>query len=275
MLKLSPCSKNQGLNFFYYFMNTVKNVHVITYCNNLDLLYGSLLVFETIKKGFPNSTIIISENNSLPEAKIEISKVAKDLNAKYIEVPPGYSHTTLIENIIDCETEPFAIVDPDVIFWNRFDSVSESSLIEGRYIPAFKDPYSKCITHERLHTSLLKISNPIALKALIKEIKSVFFDWDPFKPIMYFENETWKRFDGFASLCALTKNYLHSFTEEELNCYDHLFCGSHITLVADHMGEWKNLFLDSHKHAKNKNYIKLKQIWKEQDKFFNSLKVVL
>ena len=252
-------------------MPTIKTVHIITYCDNLDLIYGSLLVFDSVRLAFPNAKIVVSENSNLSEAKSLVWDRAKAVEAFYIDVPLGFSHHDVLSSIFTVEEDAFAIVDPDVIFWDRFDYVSDF-LIEGRYLPTFKDPYTKCLTKERLHTSMIKVGDPQRLRKEIEDVRENFFEWDPFKPFMYRNKNLWERSDTLASLYSVFKNDCYKFTESELNSYDHLFCGSHLPRVIDNLGNWKDIFVFSHEKAKTSNCTDLKGLWRKQDLFFQEHK---
>lgn len=248
-------------------MSTIKTVHIITYCDDLELIYGSLLVFDSVRLAFPDSKIVVSENSNSSEVKSLVWDKAKAVEAFYVDVPLGFSHHDVLSSIFTVEEDAFAVVDPDVIFWDRFDRVSDF-LIEGRYLPTFKDPYTKCLTKERLHTSMIKVGDPERLRKKIEEVRENFFEWDPFKPFMYKNENLWERFDTLASLYSVFKNDCYKFTERELNCYDHLFCGSHLPRVIDNLGNWKDVFASSHEKAKTSNRRDLKGLWREQDLFF-------
>lgn len=250
------------------FLSTVINtVYITTYCRNLDLLYGSTLVFDTIRIGFPDSNIIVIDNASIPVARDQIRLAAESIGAYYYQEENEQKHNHILARIFNASKVPFAIVDPDIIFWDRFDQTG-GGLMEGRLIPTFCDPYSQCLTHSRLHTSLLKVASPDELRAEIKKYAS-FFEFDPIAPIMFYRGG-WERYDTLGSLYSVAED-CRAFTPAELDCYDHLFCGSHIDLVADKLGEYSEQVLASHQMAKDGNYKNLKGIWRLQEQFFKTL----
>lgn len=245
----------------------VKRVFVITFCRRLDLFYGTSLCFDSIRTGFPESEIIVIDNGSIPQAKPKIQNLTASVNGCFIDMQPQ-PHWSLVQQLIMTTQAPFVILDPDVIFWERCDNLQ--SCISGRLIPSFHDPYTDCYTQKRLHTSFLKIGDPVKLQTTIKEIMNNKFDWQPFQPQMIEENDKWIRYDTGAVLYGSIKAITKPFDEQELNQYDHLFCGSHIDLVQPKLGAWGKQFLFLHSAVANGDMKALKGAWKLQNAFFNS-----
>ena len=53
-------------------------VYILTHCKSLESLYGSVLVFQTLRVGFPTSPIHVFDNGSLPEAREAIREAGID-----------------------------------------------------------------------------------------------------------------------------------------------------------------------------------------------------
>ena len=246
----------------------VQKVYIITYCRDLDLLYGSTLVFDTLRIGFPESEVVVIDNASLPEARAVIRKAAHEAGALFEQVPTERKHHELLREIVRTAEVPFAIVDPDVIFWSRFDQLS-SSLIEGRLIPTFRDPYTQCLTHERLHTSLLKIPDPHALRSAMDPCGR-YFEFDPIAPAMVHRNGVWERFDTMGGIYSVLKASCRAFTEADLDHYDHLFCGSHADRIAEALGDAAGAFSAMHQAARSNDLSSVKGVWREQQRFFEA-----
>ena len=51
------------------------NVFILTFCRNLDLFYGTKLIFETLRVGFPNAKITVVDNASLQKVRGEIESL--------------------------------------------------------------------------------------------------------------------------------------------------------------------------------------------------------
>jgi hypothetical protein len=125
------------------------------------------------------------------------------------------------------------------------------------------------LTHALVHGITTFIEGDTEeLRAEIKKYAS-FFEFDPIAPIMFYRGG-WERYDTLGSLYSVAED-CRAFTPAELDCYDHLFCGSHIDLVADKLGEYSEQVLASHQMAKDGNYKNLKGIWRLQEQFFKTL----
>ena len=242
--------------------SAVERVFCITYCRNPSLYYGTSLIFKTIRVGFPDAEIVIIDNASAFGVD-DTRKLAESVGAKFIPLSVERRHQEILADIVHSADVPTAIVDPDIVFWERADE--SKCLIEGRLIPDFLDPYTGCHTHERLHTSFLKFRPE--LRDVIMDISADKFDWQPFAPVML-EIDGWHRWDTMAGLYASIKHLAKPFNEDDLNKYDHLFCGSHLDLVVGKLKEWGDSFRASHESARTGDLEAMRGAWKFQDAFF-------
>jgi hypothetical protein len=242
-------------------------VFILTYCRNFDLFYGTELIFKTIRIGFPNSDIFVYDNNSIKEAQDIIENYCIELKINLIKIKNEISHSRFIEEILKSNRGRIVFVDPDVIFWKNIENLPINGLLGGRYVPKFVDDFTGCITLPRIHTSLMIIPDSELLKEELTNISQDKFEVDFFNPYMYFNGEKWYRLDTCSSLYLSIKNKIYKFTDEDLEFYDHIFCGSHIDLVLNSLGEYRDRMMEVHKLAKS-DYNKLKGIYKEQNIFF-------
>lgn len=246
-------------------------VYVITFCHNMDLLYGSTLVFPSIRTGFPNADLVVIDNGSIAEAIPFIQTSVAHAHGKFYRIST-ISHHDLLRQIVFGNQQPIAIVDPDVCFWQSMESVLSGmkphELIAGRLIPSFNDPYTGCLTKARIHTSCLLIPDPVALANRIQQITNDKFNWDAFRPVMISVDGQWVRYDTLAGLMHLSEN-IKVFSDEDLECYDHLFCGSHIDWFCERTPDspWKSKFIELHQRTK-KDYSSLRGVWRLQNEFF-------
>lgn len=246
---------------------SIPKVVIITFCRKPELFYGSSLIFESIRVGFPDAQILVVDNGSIPESLLGIKDLTESLGGHFLPLKSPVPHASIIKNLILTAQEPLVILDPDIVFWDRTDEVS-SGLMDGRLIPTFNDPYTDTLTKERLHTSFLKVNAPKDIQRIYKGIKEKYFDWNPFDPAMFQEEDKkWIRYDTLSMLYATLKGECSIFNEEDLNAYDHLFCGSHIDLVASFLPSWAH---EMHEEVKKGNVETLRGAWKKQEEFFTS-----
>lgn len=244
-----------------------KKVFILTWCKDITQLYGSTLFFDTIRIGFPTAELFVIDNNSIDSAKQEIFNKCKNVNAKFFNLKTEVTHHFHIRNLIfsGLPEEEIFIVDPDVIFWDDLENINNKKLVSGRLIPEFKDPYTGTITRQRLHTSLLRLSNLPILQKKIREIEKKYFDADLISPIMVMDSGKWFRWDTTSQLYAAIKDDCFVFNDEVNDKFDHIFCGTHLNIVTKNgsLEELKN----THKIALENPKL-LKGIWRKQHDFF-------
>ena len=244
-------------------------VHILTYCKSQSSLYGNCLVFKTLRIGFPNAKVFVCDNASPIELSKEIKVLAEENDCHFVRLKKEIPHHYFLDYCIanNNTNEPIIFLDPDICFWKNCEDWKFNSLLAGRLIPKFYDDFSECITHPRIHTSFLWVSNT---NKLLKKIDSIDkFEYQPFIPFMYFIKNKWFRFDTMAMLYSLFEKQIESFSKKELNSYDHLFCGTHLDLVKDTLPQVN----ETHKQAKE-NYKSIRGIWEKQEKYFNDRKVI-
>lgn len=244
---------------------------IISYCRVMDLLYGSLLVFDSIRTGFPNVRVTVIDNGSIPEARGPIAAAARACDAGFVQVERPRYHSALLEEVLHREQGSLVICDPDIVFWQSMEPIEIGGLIAGRLIPKFADPYSKTITMPRLHTSLLMIPSAPRLQQRISDIRQTWWDFRPWLPYTV-KMDDWYRWDtGAALLSALDESEIHVFGDKELNSYDHLFCGSHLDWVTQRFPEpFCSRFVQAHEAART-DVGRLRGLWVDQQQFFESL----
>jgi hypothetical protein len=246
----------------------MKRVYVLTYCKDIGQLYGALLVFDTIRIGFPTAEIIVVDNNSIPEAVIEIEKAARKVNARFIKLENEVFHHEYLRFILNSENDESQIylIDPDVIFWKNVEAFTTDKLFAGRLIPEFFDAYNAVLTKARIHTSFLHIPSAKLLREKIIPLENKYRT-NIIKDTTLKTNDEWVMWDTFAQVFECLHSDIEIFTEEKNECFDHIFCGSHLNVLAKkhHHSRMHEIH-----HLAIENPQELKGIWREQHEFFLS-----
>lgn len=243
-------------------------VFVLTYCRHADQLYGSTLLFGTLRTGFPDAEVFVADNNSIAEARGAIESLARGAGCRFSQFNKDVAHADFIEYVLGKYDGEIVFVDPDVLFWERCDQWSFDALLAGRLIPRFRDEYSRTITSARLHTSFLWVPDAGRLREAIAELQRTYWDFRPFQPYSYRGPDGWTRLDCAASLHAALGSRSAAFTDAHLEAYDHLFLGSHVDLVLPHLNdEDRNQVLALH-HLARHDPASLKGIWRRQQEYF-------
>jgi SAM-dependent methyltransferase len=250
-------------------MPTPPTVYIITWCRSEELLYGSTLTFKTLRTGFPDSEVVVIENASPPELRAQIVAAAEAVGCSVRLNDNEKPHWAHLEELTLAADGPTVFLDPDLVFWERIDHWTfGDALMAGRYLPEFADPFSDTLTLSRLHTSHLWFPDPARLRQRIADIQRTHFQAGSL-----FESKMlppgWWRWDTAAVLFHALGGGAARFTESELDAYDHLFCGSHLPMVASRLGPWGGLMIESHQRAQT-DLPSIKGIWRQQEAFFSS-----
>lgn len=251
-------------------MSVTPKVFIVTWCREAELLYGSLLIFKTLRTGFPTAEVVVIENASPPELRGPIYDAAEAAGCVVQQLEQEKPHWAIVEEVATAHEGPTVILDSDLVFWTKVeDWTFGDALMAGRYLPEFADPFSDTLTFSRLHSSHLWFPRPEALR----EKLAYWRKWRPqagslFKPHM--APPGWWRWDTASALFHALGEDAHRFTEAELDAYDHLFCGSHLPLVLPRMGQhWGKLMSDLHQTAQT-DLASIRGVWRMQEEFFGS-----
>lgn len=255
-------------------MTPQPHLFVLTYCRSPELLYGNLLVFGSIRVGWPTATVTVVDNCSTLEARREIEREARRVGANFVALDHEIKHHSFIQRVIeDTDHGAIAISDPDVIYWSSMQDLHFDGLMAGRLIPAFFDNRKGAITAERLHTSLLVIPDVQALKAKLAELPRVFFEYCGAAPCAYFKDGRWFHYDTMGVAYAALKAHCQPFSERELDCYDHIFCGTHLDIVGPQLDRTGSQMLaEIHAQAKG-DPSKLRGLWRQQEAYLRACSI--
>jgi len=254
------------------------NVHVLVTLRNLELVRASTMVFDTIRIGFPSAEIVPWDN--IQKFAVGDSKLLA--GAELNPLPKGVTiHHEWIEHLLHIEHAPFWICDTDVVFWDKVEHCKFDAVpMAGRYIPQFRDSFTKCITRPRLHTSLLWL-NPQRIKEETAKYFSQFPEtqFNP-RPNLFYPmfhpvgppelfGKAMPQTNYFYDTCSLLYHAIggEPFTTDILDAYDHLNFGTISDLVCPHYPEthWR----ENH-FAVFENPQLLKGAWKVQEQFYRA-----
>lgn len=231
-------------------------VTLMTYCPTPDQLYGNLLALRTLRTGFPQSPVILFDNNSCPECRGIFRQLAEQhgFQLNLIDTP-DYQHHDFLLHVTQTLTGKVAIIDPDVVFWENcecfFDDMSADILsIKGNYwhgantLFAGSEPVDISYIMPRLHTSFLCISNMELLRELV-DVPDINV-WEPLSNSCSGFNDI---YDTGASLYCSFPQIHRPFTLTDLGHFDHLVQGTHEVKISDLAG-----FSEAHQSALTGNY---------------------
>lgn len=191
------------------------SVRILATCRSERLLPFTLLVFRTLRIGFPSADVLVT-GNALPTYAIARVAEACAATGCGFENRPETIHHRYIEQLVASESGPFILSDTDVIFYDKVEDWKFTTLLAGYRVPDWE---SKCghITRSRLHPSLMFI-DPIRVRGFADH----FTEEKPLTPFMPPANL-------FYPILIPINGRLHFFDTMSL-CY-HLFGGTAFTDV--------------------------------------------
>lgn len=214
------------------------HVHCLITVLNRELLKSALLVFKTIRVGFPTNPLFFYGNDLEPDLQRLFSQAARSVGGTFMAIPLQ-THGEWIEHILAREREPFWIVDPDAAI---YDDVSDwfdehgGVLFSGRYEPEFLEPWTKTVHTARLHPSLMWFnSNPLraamrawpGLHVFCRYVETEMIRWQIVprvgQPALFYDT------------CAGLYQALGGtpFTDAQNACFAHLHNGTYLDLLED------------------------------------------
>ena len=215
-------------------------------------------IFNTFKLGFPTAQHIVFDNNSY-----EV-----DWSCNY-EYNKEIGHWKFIEEIINSNDGPICFVDPDVIFYGEVESklTRIKHLVAGRYCPKYWNPVEEGNEFDRVHTSLLYISDPAKLRELVKYNTCENYSVSPYQGLFFHIAKRKYIYDTFANICHMIgADNIYHFGPDILDLYTHLISGSMLERVASKL-PGGNRLIGLHKIAELEP-MAVKGFWRENDQFY-------
>lgn len=201
-------------------------------------LDATLLVFRTIRVGFPTLPVTVWTNALDPETHKAVVDCADSVKATVRPIPRQIAHDAWVEALLaNCPT-PFWIADTDLVFNDAVERFA-SAPMTGRLEPAFLEPWSGTQHVERLHTSLLYL-DPQAIRDRVRVWES---QWHPkgfpFRPITELVRQTYVPVAGkpplFYDTCAALYHAIGgvAFTPEQDAVFNHLHCSTYVQAMSE------------------------------------------
>jgi len=248
------------------------HVFILTYCRKLELLYGSELIFRTLRVGFPTARVTVVDNASLAAAKPRLAALAREHGCEFRALAaPGVEHADFLEGtlreVAEGDGGTVVFLDPDICLWGTCEGWTFDALLAGKRVDAYDDDMLQAVSMPRVHTSFLWVPDARRLRDEIGRIRAAHFDFRPFLSFSVKLGDAWIRYDTGASLFAAVRERVAFFTPAHRDRYDHIYCGSHLDLLEPRMSQaLRELTLTTHRHAREGNLAALQGIWRQQER---------
>jgi len=210
------------------------DVHILATCLNPALLDTTLLVFKTLRTGFPNANVKVWDNALTIEQSAYARSAFGPLGCEEITLPRRIAHDAWIARLLDRSTSPFWVLDTDIVFFEMAPEPSPLDFLFGRFEPAFLEPWTKTNRVARLHTALL-FMDPQAILTRIHQWASRWHPKGfPFSPHFEMVQQQFvpqgvDRPPLFYDTCAGLYQAIGGtpFTESQNHTFEHLHCGTY------------------------------------------------
>lgn len=245
-------------------------VHILATCRSPELLPYTLLVFDSIRVGFPTAEIQVT-GNALPDYALkEMTECCIRTNCKFSNGPETIHHLW-IEGLCHNEQEQFCLCDTDVIFYESVEGWKFDSALAGWRSPEWDDEFSGCITRARLHPSLLFI-DPVKVReeALKYESRIANSPFTPrvnlFYPMVFPFHERPYFYDTLGCLYHAIGGT--AFTDQQLGAYFHFNFGSCSDIVLPRLTGGSKL--GEFRETVRKNPELGRGLWRQQCEYYKS-----
>ena len=250
-------------------------VHLLAYCRRLELLPATLLVFETLRKGFPDAPVLVRGNGLSAKAEAAVQRAAGRIGAAYVRGQP-VTHDGWIEEIVRTGLEPGWVCDTDVVFFEPMRAPEAPwTTLAGRLQPAFEDEYTRSMHVARLEPAVMWL-NPPEIRAAMRQWMGQIpapcggaehlFIRQHFVP----RRRQWPLFyDTCAGLWQAGIGV--AFDDEQNRAFEHLHCGTYADLVSPTLQQMgKGPSLEQVHQAIYALPARARGLWQAQQQFYRA-----
>jgi len=238
-------------------------VVILTHCADPEAAYGATLVFDTLRIGYPDNHVIVVDNGSHEEVLPLIASLATQTGCEFVPAQSfhflDHFRWFLLEQNLYSSV---VFLDPDVVFWSEMKFSKTPKLLNGRLIPSFKK--NGVVSTARLHPSHLYVPDVFALRQALNNIPT--WGFNPLGQTSAAIDGVLYSWDTCAPMYHALKDDCEPFAQEQLNCYDHLFYGSHLRWVKSLKPT--DAPMRAHTLVKEGRVSELRGIWRDQDEYF-------
>lgn len=243
-------------------MAKVPTVTILTYCAHPALAYGTMLVFKTLRTGFPTARIEVFDNGSHPEVREQIMKACAEVDADFTAMTPRHwvDHYRWLLLEREHDDGPLVLLDPDVALWENVEGWDfGNALMAGRLMREAKS--GPIVSHGRLHPSMLWVPDLQRFRANVAA--------EGIAPRLLAGPGRVDFWDTLAVAYGANAADCRPFDAEHLDCFDHLFFGAHLPLIDAITGDGLDAIRAGHRAAAAGDLPAFRGAWRRQDEYFN------
>lgn len=214
------------------------HVFILASCRNPALLAGTLLVFQTLRTGFPTAGVTVIGNALQGDALAAVSAACGQTGAAFTNADATI-HDAWVDQLVLRQSAPFVIVDTDMVFWESVEGWQFIHPLAGEHQLPWYDEYSGCVYRERLHTCLLFV-DPVEVRRRIAEWAGTIRT-APWRPqIELVRQSIQPRLNKCPVYCDTAANLYQAiggqhFTPRQQTAYAHLHAGTWVDICQPHL----------------------------------------
>ena len=213
-------------------------LHILVTVRTPELLPAALLVFQTLRRGFPSAPVYVWGNNLKPEYLPAVMQAVAVTGGTFNNLQ-ATCHDAWIEQLVLGQAQPFWICDTDMVFFDPvelFCDAKDTDYLLWRFEPTWHEPWTNTVHIERLHTCL-QWFNPGALRGAImrwarQNVPDVFLDLKVPWIRQHFiprKGEKTLFYDSTAGIWHALGG--RKFTATQNAAFEHLHCGTYSEAV--------------------------------------------
>jgi len=220
-----------------------KKVFILATCLKAELLPYTLLVFKTLRIGFPTADVTVHLNGAVGSPNGWAGQVgdAASIAGCKVEAIAETMHHDWIEKLVsDPEHDEFWILDTDVIFYASVEGWKFQTSLAGALIPEFNDPFLCATTRSRLHTSLMHIKSQELLgQELAHGLRHPNTIYNPMANLVHPQCHPLNGKSYFYDTMSMMYHAIGgtAFTPQQKDCYFHFHFGTFSDMVLPSMPE--------------------------------------
>jgi hypothetical protein len=236
-------------------------VSILTYCAHPALAYGTLMVFKTLRVGFPTARVEVYDNGSHPEVREQIMAACAEVDADFTSMTPRHWSMHIAHQLLERADDgaPLVLVDPDVAFWSSVEGWDfGGALMAGRLIAEMDG--GPIVSRARLHPSMLWVPSLCRLRESLRA--------DEIPQRLERAAARLEFFDTLAVAHARLGGMCAQFMPEHLDCFDHLFFGSHLPVIDQSLSDHDTVIHRCHRAVAAGDLDAIRGAWRDQDAYF-------
>ncbi len=215
-------------------------VHALATVRRPELLDAALLVFRTVRDGFPTASLNVWGNALPAREQWIVGNACRAVGAGFTNLRPTV-HDRWLEELVQESVRPFWVLDTDVCLWENVEGFAKewkANGVEfaGRWEPAFDEESTGSLHVERLHTALMWI-DPSRVRAAIRtRMAQIPAPWGHKADFTFLRQSFVPLRSGrtlfYDTMAGLWQAGIGTpFTKAQDAAFDHLHCGTYVDLI--------------------------------------------